>query len=67
MYLTSLGSFSDVHSPNFGGQSVVDELGRRVSAVEIVPATMHYADVVPEVAGTFPLFCDVSDHSLKGK
>jgi FtsP/CotA-like multicopper oxidase with cupredoxin domain len=64
-YLVGLGNEADLHTPHWHGETVV-HLGRRTDVVELLPASMHVADMVAENPGTWMYHCHVSDHMMAG-
>jgi FtsP/CotA-like multicopper oxidase with cupredoxin domain len=64
-YLVALGSESDLHTPHWHGNVVVSE-GHRTDVIELVPASMKVADMVPDDPGTWLFHCHVEDHMMAG-
>jgi FtsP/CotA-like multicopper oxidase with cupredoxin domain len=64
-YLMSLGGESDLHTPHWHG-NVVLSAGRRTDVVELLPASMHVADMVPDDPGIWLFHCHVEDHMMEG-
>jgi manganese oxidase len=64
-YLLGMGTEVDLHTPHWHGQTLLHE-GRRVDVVELLPATMLTADMVPDNPGTWLFHCHVNDHITAG-
>jgi hephaestin len=64
-YLAALGGESDLHSPHWHG-NVVTVAGRRTDVVELLPASMQVADMVPDDPGIWLFHCHVEDHMMGG-
>lgn len=65
-YLFALGSESDLHTPHWHGLRVVDEGVRHTDTVELLPASMKVADMVPDNPGDWLFHCHVSEHMAGG-
>ena len=65
-YLFALGSESDLHTPHWHGLRVIDEGIRRTDTVELLPASMKVADMVPDNPGDWLFHCHVSEHMAGG-
>jgi manganese oxidase len=65
-YLFSLGSESDLHTPHWHGLRVIDEGIRRTDTVELLPASMKVADMVPDNPGDWLFHCHVAEHMAGG-
>ncbi len=65
-YLLALGSESDLHTPHWHGLRVIDEGVRRTDTVELLPASMKVADMVPDNPGDWLFHCHVSEHMAGG-
>ena len=65
-YLFALGSESDLHTPHWHGLRVVDEGIRRTDTVELLPASMKVADMVPDNPGDWLFHCHVGEHMAGG-
>jgi FtsP/CotA-like multicopper oxidase with cupredoxin domain len=65
-YLFALGSESDLHTPHWHGLRVVDEGIRRTDTMELLPASMKVADMVPDNPGDWLFHCHVSEHMAGG-
>jgi FtsP/CotA-like multicopper oxidase with cupredoxin domain len=64
-YVVGLGGESDLHSPHWHGNTVLSA-GRRTDVIELLPATMKVADMVPDDPGIWLFHCHVEDHMMAG-
>jgi|tagenome__1003787_1003787.scaffolds.fasta_scaffold20830792_1 FtsP/CotA-like multicopper oxidase with cupredoxin domain len=64
-YLMSMGTEVDLHTPHFHGNTVTT-MGMRTDVLELLPASMKMADMVPDAPGTWLLHCHVNDHIAAG-
>jgi FtsP/CotA-like multicopper oxidase with cupredoxin domain len=64
-YLLAIGGESDLHSPHWHGNVVVSE-GHRTDVIELLPASMKVADMVPDDPGIWLFHCHVEDHMMAG-
>jgi manganese oxidase len=64
-YVMDMGTEVDLHTPHWHGNTVLEE-GRRVDVVNLLPASMTVADMVPDDPGTWLLHCHVNDHLTAG-
>ena len=64
-YMMAMGTEVDLHTPHFHGNTVV-AMGMRTDVVNLLPASMAVADMVPDNAGTWLLHCHVNDHITAG-
>ncbi|MGH9700205.1 MAG: multicopper oxidase domain-containing protein [Candidatus Acidiferrales bacterium] len=64
-YLMSLGEASNLHSPHWHGNTVMQD-GRRTDVVSLLPAQMVTVDMVPDDPGTWLFHCHVDDHMAAG-
>ncbi len=64
-YVVALGNEVDLHAPHWHGNTVVVN-GSRTDVLELLPATMLTADMVPYSKGTWAHHCHVSDHQVAG-
>ena len=64
-YLVGLGSEVDLHTPHWHAETVL-HLGRRTDVVELMPASMHVADMISNNVGTWMYHCHVADHITAG-
>lgn len=60
-YLFAMGTEVDLHTPHWHGQTVL-AAGMRTDIVDLLPATMITADMVPDNPGTWLFHCHVNDH-----
>jgi hypothetical protein len=65
-YLFGLGSESDLHTPHWHGLRVLEEGVRRTDTIELLPASMKIADMVPDNPGDWLFHCHVADHMANG-
>jgi FtsP/CotA-like multicopper oxidase with cupredoxin domain len=64
-YVVGLGSESDLHTPHWHG-NVVTVNGHRTDVIELLPASMKVADMVPDDPGIWLFHCHVEDHMMAG-
>jgi hephaestin len=64
-YMMAMGTEVDLHTPHFHGNTVVAQ-GMRTDVVNLLPASMVVADMVPDNPGTWLLHCHVNDHITAG-
>ncbi len=64
-YLVALGGESDLHTPHWHGNTVTVG-GRRTDVVELLPASMQVADMIPDDPGIWMFHCHVEDHMMAG-
>jgi len=64
-YLMSMGTEVDLHTPHFHGNTVTSG-GMRTDVLELLPASMKTADMVPDDPGIWLLHCHVNDHIAAG-
>ena len=64
-YLMGMGTEVDLHTPHFHGNTVTT-MGMRTDVLELLPASMKTADMVPDAPGTWLLHCHVNDHIEAG-
>lgn len=64
-YLLGMGSESDLHTAHWHGNTATFQ-GHRTDVVELLPASMKVADMIPENPGTWMFHCHVNDHMLEG-
>jgi hephaestin len=60
-YLLGMGTEVDLHTPHWHGQTIV-WAGMRSDIVELLPASMKVADMVPDDPGIWLYHCHVNDH-----
>jgi len=64
-YTMAMGTEVDLHTPHWHGNTVLN-MGMRTDVVDILPATMVVADMVPDDPGTWFYHCHVNDHIEAG-
>ena len=64
-YLMGMGTEVDLHTPHWHGNTVLVH-GARADVVDLLPATLLSADMVPDDVGTWLYHCHVGDHILAG-
>jgi manganese oxidase len=64
-YTMGMGTEVDLHTPHWHGNTVLSE-GMRTDVLDLLPATMHVADMQPDAAGTWLFHCHVNDHITAG-
>ena len=64
-YVMSMGTEVDLHTPHWHGNTVTVG-GMRMDVVDLLPATMVIADMVPDNPGVWLLHCHVNDHLTAG-
>jgi hephaestin len=64
-YLMGMGTEVDLHTPHFHGNTVTS-MGMRTDVLELLPASMKTADMVPDDPGIWLLHCHVNDHIEAG-
>ncbi|HEY6871371.1 MAG TPA: multicopper oxidase domain-containing protein [Geobacteraceae bacterium] len=64
-YVFSMGTEVDLHTPHWHGNTVLVN-GMRTDVVDLLPASMVTADMVPDNIGTWLFHCHVNDHIIAG-
>jgi FtsP/CotA-like multicopper oxidase with cupredoxin domain len=64
-YVMSMGTEVDLHTPHWHGNTVTVN-GMRMDTVDLLPAGMIVADMVPDNPGTWLFHCHVNDHINAG-
>lgn len=64
-YVMSIGNEVDVHTPHWHGNTVITG-GMRTDTINLLPAAMVVADMVPDNTGIWLFHCHVSDHITAG-
>ena len=64
-YVMSMGTEVDLHTPHWHGNTVTVG-GMRMDTVNLLPATMVVADMVPDDPGIWLFHCHVNDHIRAG-
>jgi manganese oxidase len=60
-----MGTEVDLHTPHWHGNTVLAN-GMRMDVVQLLPAGMVVANMVPGDPGTWLYHCHVNDHILAG-
>jgi hephaestin len=60
-YLIGMGTEVDLHTPHWHGNTVLED-GHQRDVVELLPASLKVADMVPDNPGTWLYHCHVNDH-----
>lgn len=64
-YVMGMGTETDLHTPHWHGNDVTVN-GMRMDVVDLLPASMVIADMVPDDPGTWLFHCHVADHITAG-
>ena len=64
-YLLALGNEVDLHTPHWHGNTVMSN-GVNTDVIDLLPANMLVADMVPDNAGIWGYHCHVTDHMMAG-
>ena len=64
-YVMGMGTESDLHTPHWHGNDALVG-GMRMDVVNLLPASMVVADMVPDATGTWLFHCHVNDHIKAG-
>jgi manganese oxidase len=64
-YVMGMGTETDVHTPHWHGNDVTVN-GMRIDVVNLLPASMVTADMVPDNPGIWLFHCHVNDHIKAG-
>ena len=64
-YVMGMGTEVDLHTPHWHGNDVLVG-GMRMDVVDLLPASMVVADMVPDNMGTWLFHCHVNDHITAG-
>jgi hephaestin len=64
-YVMSMGTEVDLHTPHWHGNTVT-VMGQRMDTVQLLPAGMVVADMVPDDPGIWLFHCHVNDHITAG-
>ena len=65
-YLMSMGTEVDLHTPHWHGNTLLTMGGMRTDVVDVLPAQMVMADMMPDNIGTWLFHCHVNDHIKAG-
>jgi manganese oxidase len=60
-----MGTEVDLHTPHWHGNTVTVN-GMRMDTIDLLPASMVVADMVPDDPGTWLFHCHVADHIRAG-
>jgi len=64
-YVMAMGTEVDLHTPHWHGNDVTVN-GMRMDVIDLLPASMVTADMVPDDPGTWLFHCHVNDHIAAG-
>lgn len=64
-YVMGMGNEVDLHTPHWHGNTLTAN-GMRTDTVNLLPATMMTADMVPDDPGIWGFHCHVADHIVAG-
>jgi manganese oxidase len=64
-YVMAMGTEVDLHTPHWHANTVT-VMGMRADVVQLLPAAMIVADMVPDDPGTWLFHCHVADHIAAG-
>ncbi len=64
-YLIGMGTEVDLHTAHWHGETVLHQ-GRRKDVVELLPASLTYADMIASNPGKWLYHCHVTDHITAG-
>lgn len=64
-YLLSMGTEVDLHTPHWHGNTVLAG-GHRADVVDLLPASVVVADMIPDNPGLWLFHCHVNDHLEAG-
>lgn len=65
-YLMAMGTEVDLHTPHWHGNTLLTMGGMRTDVLDLLPAQMVMADMVPDNVGTWLFHCHVNDHIKAG-
>jgi len=65
-YVMAQGTEVDLHTPHWHGNTVLIDHGMRTDVAELLPMSMHVADMVPDAVGIWFYHCHVNDHITAG-
>lgn len=65
-YVVGLGDEPDLHTPHWHGETLILDGRTRTDVVELLPASMHVADLVTDNPGTWLFHCHVAGHIEAG-
>lgn len=61
-YVVGLGDEPDLHTPHWHGETLLLDGRSRTDVIELLPASMHVADLVTDNPGTWLFHCHVAGH-----
>ena len=64
-YVMDMGTEVDLHTPHWHGNTVLS-MGARTDVLQLLPAGMMVADMVPDDPGIWLFHCHVNDHIKAG-
>jgi hephaestin len=64
-YVMGMGTEVDLHTPHWHGNTVL-AMGMRTDVLQLLPASMIVADMVPDDPGRWLFHCHVADHITAG-
>jgi FtsP/CotA-like multicopper oxidase with cupredoxin domain len=65
-YLMAMGTEVDLHTPHWHGNTLLTMGGMRTDVLDVLPAQMVMADMMPDNIGTWLFHCHVNDHIKAG-
>ena len=65
-YLMAMGTEVDLHTPHWHGNTLLTMSGMRTDVLDVLPAQMVMADMMPDNIGTWLFHCHVNDHIKAG-
>lgn len=65
-YLMAMGTEVDLHTPHWHGNTLLTMGQTRTDVLDLLPAQMVMADMVPDNIGTWLFHCHVNDHIKAG-
>jgi len=65
-YLLSVGSYFDVHTIHFHGDTLISRQGKRLANVPLYPFQTTSVDMLPDNPGTWAVHCHIKEHSFGG-
>jgi len=65
-YVIGLGDEPDLHTPHWHGETAILDGRTRTDVVELLPASMHVADMITDNPGTWLFHCHVAGHIEAG-
>jgi FtsP/CotA-like multicopper oxidase with cupredoxin domain len=65
-YALGLGDEADLHTPHWHGETLLLDGRSRTDVIELLPSSMHVADLVTDNPGTWLFHCHIADHIEAG-